>query len=95
MAMKARKRSELHISEVWLDVRLVYNCLLNPVVFDVEDRDYDEGEVHGIGCLVDCMVACHPGRRSGWTPTFPSLASCVISVVVSPAIPKEAGHSAD
>ena len=44
MAMKARKRSELHISEVWLGVRLVYNCLFNPVAFDFEDRDEDEGE---------------------------------------------------
>lgn len=26
MAMKARKRSELHIAESWLSVRLVYNC---------------------------------------------------------------------
>jgi hypothetical protein len=30
MAMKARKRSELHISEVLLGVRLVYNCLSEP-----------------------------------------------------------------
>lgn len=48
-----------------------------------------------VGCLVDCMVACQPGRRSGRTLAIPSLASCVISVVVSPAIPEEAGYSED
>lgn len=52
-----------------------------------------------IGCLSSIVLVWLPVNQadevSGWTPAFPSLASCVICVVVSPAIPEVAGDCAD
>lgn len=103
MAMKARKRSELHILKFgW--VSGWYIIVLEPFgdrrgryrddvgnEREVSDEEYHEYRMFGrrlYGCL-------STDRGSGWTPAFPSLASCVISVVVSPAIPEVAGNCAD